>query len=161
MIVIGLGANIPSKCGGPAATLHAALATLKNRGLGILSVSSFYKTAAWPDPTDPAFVNAVATVQTLLRPVELLGVLHEVETEYGRLRSAPNSARTLDLDLIAYDGLVMRGAVNLPHPRLAQRSFVLVPLAEIAPGWQHPETGEPVARLLARLPDRDAPIVLA
>lgn len=161
MIVIGLGANMPSKCGVPAATLHAALARLKARGLQLVSVSSFYKTTAWPNPTDPPFVNAVAAIGTGLQPAELLNLLHDVETEYGRLRSAPNSPRTLDLDLIDYDGLVMRGAVDLPHPRMAQRSFVLVPLAEIAPGWRHPDTGEDVAALLARLPDRDAPIRLA
>jgi 2-amino-4-hydroxy-6-hydroxymethyldihydropteridine diphosphokinase len=72
------------------------------------------------------------------------------------LRSAPNSPRTLDLDLIDHDGTVVRGDITLPHPRLAGRNFVLVPLAEIAPDWRHPVTGEGVAELLARLPDRDA-----
>jgi 2-amino-4-hydroxy-6-hydroxymethyldihydropteridine diphosphokinase len=161
MIVIGLGANVPSKCGAPAATLRAALARLESLGLRILAVSSFYRTPAWPDPADPPFVNAVATVQTRLQPMELLTLLHQVETEYGRVRSTPNSPRTLDLDLIDHEGLVMRGTLILPHPRMAQRSFVLVPLAQIAPGWRHPETGEGVAALLDRLADRDAPVALA
>jgi len=159
MIVIGLGANMPSKCGAPAATLRKALTRLEILGIHIVTVSPFYRTPAWPDPADPPFVNAVAVVQTRLQPMELLNLLHRVETEYGRMRSAPNSPRTLDLDLIDHDGLVMHGAVNLPHPRMAQRSFVLVPLAQVAPGWRHPETGEGVEALLERLPDRDAPVL--
>ncbi|MCP5410770.1 MAG: 2-amino-4-hydroxy-6-hydroxymethyldihydropteridine diphosphokinase [Alphaproteobacteria bacterium] len=157
MAVIALGANLPSKSGPPAATLRAALARLQARGLHIVAVSSFYQTPAWPDPADPSFVNAVAIVDTKLQPAELLGLLHEVETEYGRLRSVPNSPRTLDIDVIDHDGAVMSGPLHLPHPRLAERSFVLVPLAEIAPGWRHPVTGATAAELLARLPDRDVP----
>ena len=76
----------------------------------------------------------------------------------GAMRSAPNAPRTLDLDLIDYDGRVEQGAVELPHPRMTERSFVLVPLAEIAPGWRHPVSGQELAEaLLAALPDRDAP----
>ncbi|MBN9589166.1 MAG: 2-amino-4-hydroxy-6-hydroxymethyldihydropteridine diphosphokinase [Alphaproteobacteria bacterium 64-11] len=160
MIVIALGANLPSKCGPPAATLAAALGRLKALGLHIVSVSPFYKTPAWPDPAGPPFVNAVAIIQTRLQPAELLGLLHEVETEFGRMRSAPNAPRTLDLDLIDHDGIVCSGQINLPHPRLAERSFVLVPLADIAPGWCHPVTREGVGDLLARLPDRNAPVRL-
>jgi 2-amino-4-hydroxy-6-hydroxymethyldihydropteridine diphosphokinase len=120
-------------------------------------VSSFYKSPAWPDPSDPPFVNAVAAIRTGLQPPELLGLLHKVETEFGRMRSVPNAPRTLDIDLIDQDGLVRCGDVVLPHPRMADRSFVLAPLAEIAPGWRHPVTGESAGEMLARLPDRDVP----
>jgi len=157
MILIALGANLPSPAGPPAVTLKAALARLEQRGVKILSVSSFYETPAWPDPAKPVFVNAVAAVTTVLQPVELLMLLHGVETDFGRLRSAPNAPRTLDLDLLDYDGLVMTDGVVLPHPRLAERSFVLAPLAEIAPDWRHPATGLGAGELLAVLPDRDAP----
>ena len=157
MILIALGANLPSPTGAPADALRAALTRLEERGVKILSVSSFYETPAWPDPGQPAFVNAVAAVQTTLQPVELLTVLHGVETDFGRLRSAPNASRTLDLDLLDHGGKVMTGGVTLPHPRMTERSFVLVPLAEIAPGWRHPVTGAGMADLLARLPDRDVP----
>ena len=161
MILIALGANLPSPVGSPAATLQHALGELDSKGVKIDRVSSFYETPAWPDPADPAFVNAVAAVQTTLQPVELLAVLHAVETAMGRLRSAPNAPRTLDLDLLDYEGRIMDGPVVLPHPRLAERSFVLVPLAEIAPDWRHPVSGRGVGELLADLPDRDVPKKLA
>jgi 2-amino-4-hydroxy-6-hydroxymethyldihydropteridine diphosphokinase len=157
VILIALGANLPSPAGPPAATFRAALARLEEQGVKIQSVSSFYETPAWPDPEQPAYINAVAAVETTFQPVELLTLLHGVETEFGRLRSAPNAARSLDLDLLDHDGTVMTGGVTLPHPRIGLRSFVLVPLAEVAPDWRHPVTGEGVEELLARLPDRNVP----
>jgi 2-amino-4-hydroxy-6-hydroxymethyldihydropteridine diphosphokinase len=158
MILIALGANLPSRAGQPADTLKRALGELERQGVEIREVSAFYETPAWPDPADPAFVNAVAAVKTSLQPVELLILLHGVETDFGRLRSASNAARTLDLDLLDYDGRVLaEPQLTLPHPRMTTRSFVLVPLRDVAPGWRHPVTGQGLAELLAALPDRDAP----
>jgi 2-amino-4-hydroxy-6-hydroxymethyldihydropteridine diphosphokinase len=161
MILLALGANLPSPAGPPVATLRAALARLERLGVKILSVSSFYESAAWPDPADPAFVNAVAAVETGLQPVELLDLLHGVETDFGRLRSAPNAPRKLDIDLLDHDGKVMAGAVALPHPRMTGRGFVLAPLAEVAPDWRHPATGQSVGELLAALPPGAHPKKLA
>ena len=150
-IFIALGANIPSAAGPPEITLKAALAALRERGVQIRTISSFRQTDAWPDPSDPPFVNAVAGIETDLQPVALLGLLHEVETSFGRKRSVPNAPRSLDLDLIDYRGRVMQGALELPHPRMAVRRFVLEPLADVAPGWRHPVTGLSVEALLAAL----------
>ena len=150
-IFIALGANIPSVAGPPEATLRAALAALAARGVRILKVSAFRQTMAWPDPADPPYINAVAAIETDLQPVALLGLLHEVETAYGRKRSVANAPRSLDLDLIDFRGRVEQGQLLLPHPRMADRRFVLEPLAEIAPGWTHPVTGQPVEALLAAL----------
>jgi 2-amino-4-hydroxy-6-hydroxymethyldihydropteridine diphosphokinase len=161
VILIALGANLPSSAGAPAATLRKALSHLEERGVKILSVSSFYETPAWPDPAQPPFINAVASINTALQPVELLTLLHGVETDFGRLRSATNAPRSLDIDLLDYDGRIVTEGVILPHPRMRQRSFVLVPLAEVAPDWRHPVSGEIAANLLATLPDRDAPKKLA
>jgi 2-amino-4-hydroxy-6-hydroxymethyldihydropteridine diphosphokinase len=154
VILIALGANLPSAAGPPAATLRAALTRLEERGVKIRSLSSFYESPAWPNPSEPVFINAVAAVKTTLQPVELLTLLHGVEMDFGRLRSTPNAARALDLDLLDYDGRVMADGVTLPHPRLAQRAFVLVPLGEIAPDWRHPVTGQGIAGMVAALPDR-------
>jgi 2-amino-4-hydroxy-6-hydroxymethyldihydropteridine diphosphokinase len=161
VILIALGANLPSSAGPPAATLRSALARLEERGVKTLSVSSFYETQAWPDQAQPAFVNAVAAVETAFEPIELLALLHGVETDFGRLRSVPNAPRTLDIDLLDYDGRILSEGVTLPHPRLAERSFVLVPLAEIAPGWCHPVTQRGTEELLAALPDSGTPKKLA
>jgi 2-amino-4-hydroxy-6-hydroxymethyldihydropteridine diphosphokinase len=162
MILIGLGANLASDAGPPASTLKRALGELERQGVEIRHVSAFYETPAWPDPADPAFVNAVAVVQTRHQPVELLMLLHGVETALGRLRSASNAPRTLDLDLLDYDGRVMASPeLTLPHPRMAARSFVLVPLRDVAPDWRHPGTGQGLEDLLAALPDRDAPKLLS
>lgn len=151
MILVALGANLPSKAGPPRATLGAALAALAVSGVQIESVSAFYETEAWPDPDDPVFVNAVARISTELPPRELMTVLHEIETSFGRKRSEKNSPRTLDLDLIDYDGRVEEGPPTLPHPRAGGRAFVLVPLKDVAPDWRHPVTGETVEALLAKL----------
>ena len=161
VILIALGANLPSNAGPPAHTLAQALKTLAGRGVNIAAVSHVYETPAWPNPADPPFVNAVAAVQTILQPLALLELLHEVETAFGRKRSAPNAPRSLDLDLLDYDGLILDGRPVLPHPRLAERAFVLAPLCDIAPDWRHPVTGDTARTLLARLPDRDAPVRLA
>lgn len=150
-IFIALGANIPSAAGPPDVTLKAALAALRERGVQIRKISSFRQNDAWPDPSDPPFINAVAEIETDLQPVALLGLLHEVETSFGRKRSVPNAPRSLDLDLIDYRGRVMQGALELPHPRMAVRRFVLEPLAEVAPGWRHPVSGLSVEALLAAL----------
>ena len=161
MILIALGANLPSAAGPPAATLSGALGRLKQCGIAVLSVSSFYQTPAWPDPSEPAFVNAVASVATRLQPAELLALLHDVEAGFGRVRGRANAPRTLDLDLLDYDGRILASEIVLPHPRMGERSFVLMPLAEIAPGWQHPLTRQSAGELLANLPDGDAPKKLA
>ncbi|MGH6828153.1 MAG: 2-amino-4-hydroxy-6-hydroxymethyldihydropteridine diphosphokinase [Rhizomicrobium sp.] len=151
-ILIALGANIPSPAGSPEATLKAALALLQARGVKVSAVSRLHATQAWPDSSDPPFVNAVAEIQTQLQPFALLGLLHEVETAFGRKRSAPNRPRSLDLDLLDYRGWIEQGPVELPHPRMAERRFVLEPLAEVAPGWRHPMSGLTVESLLKALP---------
>jgi 2-amino-4-hydroxy-6-hydroxymethyldihydropteridine diphosphokinase len=159
MILIALGANLSSAAGPPEATLPAALGNLAKRGVKLEKQSRLYRSAAWPDPSNPPFVNAVARVTTDLPPAELLQALHGVEAEFGRTRTSPNAPRTLDLDLIDYDGRVEEGPPQLPHPRMEARRFVLLPLQDVAPDWHHPVSGKSVADLIAEAPPAEiAPI---
>ena len=157
-ILIGLGANLPSIVGPPVATLEAALDRLTRVGVITRQRSRWFKSPPVPPSDQPWFVNGVVVVETVFDPAALLATLHQVEAEFGRVRGAPNAARTLDLDLLAYGDRVETPAAGtpgpiLPHPRLAARAFVLLPLADVAPGWYHPATGRPLSALIDALDD--------
>ena len=151
MILIALGANLPSSAGPPAETLRAALAALERNGIKPLKVSRFYKSVAWPNPSDPPFLNAVAEIETSHSPQCLIDRLHDIERSFGRVRNERNASRTLDLDILDFDGLIQEGSPTLPHPRMKSRAFVLLPLSEIAPEWRHPVSGHSVSELMAAL----------
>jgi len=150
-VVIALGSNLKGPFASTHELLEAALARFEGEGLEIKARSSWWRSDAWPDPSAPPFLNGVVIVQTELGPRETLSTLHRIEAAFGRDRHVANAPRTLDLDLIVYgrtvgvfDGLV------LPHPRAAERRFVMGPLAEIAPQWRHPVTGEGAQVLMER-----------
>ena len=155
-IFIGAGANLPHPIhGAPRQALEAALAELGRRGVSVIRVSPWYRTAPVPASDQPWYVNAVAEVVTTLAPDELLAVLHEVEQAFGRVRTVANAARMIDLDLLDFRGKMAAGGPGraiLPHPRMAARAFVLQPLADLAPAWRHPVSGTPIQALLAALP---------
>jgi 2-amino-4-hydroxy-6-hydroxymethyldihydropteridine diphosphokinase len=153
-IFVAFGANLPSRrYGSPRETCLAALAELEARGVKIVRRSSFYESAPVPISDQPWYVNGVAQVETSLDPAALLAVLHTIERQFGRERRELNEARVIDLDLVSYGGLVRNDPPPvLPHPRMADRAFVLLPLQEIAPGWRHPVSEVSVEELVARLP---------
>lgn len=156
-IYISLGANLPHpKYGPPRRTLRRALGALRDRGVRVLKLSSWYRTAPVPVSDQPWYVNAVAEVATGLGPDALLATLHRVEDEFGRVRSTANAARFIDLDLLDYKSLIKPlnrvGLSVLPHVRLQERAFVLLPLRDVAPGWRHPITGMSVEALIEALP---------
>lgn len=149
MIYLALGANLPAVAGAPEATMRRVLSLLPTRGVAVEAASPFYRSPAWPNPQEPAFVNAVARVRTKLGPAELMRLLLQVETEFGRRRGIKWAPRTLDLDIVDYGGLVTDAAhLMLPHPQMQERAFVLRPLADIAPDWRYPLTGQSVSELL-------------
>lgn len=152
---IALGSNVAGRFQNPAAAVEAAVDALKANDINILLCSRLYRSAAWPNPADPEFVNAVVVAGTDLPPAALLARLHKIETEFGRIRRLANAPRTLDLDIVDYAGLISGEGESpiLPHPRMADRAFVLLPLAEVAPDWRHPITGVAIDELISALVD--------
>ena len=151
MILIGLGANLATaRFGSPKKTLQAVLGELGRRGVRVVKRSRWYASSAMPPSDQPPYVNAVAAVETELSPQALLELLHTIEREFGRRRTVANAAREIDLDLLAYGGLIRtQEPPILPHPRLAERAFVLQPLCDIDPAWRHPQLGRSAAELAA------------
>ncbi len=130
--------------------IELALAALDTH-FGVLRRSALHRFPAWPDPADPSFVNAAATLSPGPDPSAVLAGLHAIEAAFGRRRERKNAPRTLDLDLIAYGDLIQEGPPLLPHPGLETREFVLAPLAEIAPDFRSPRCGLTVREMLAKV----------
>ncbi|WGW04946.1 2-amino-4-hydroxy-6-hydroxymethyldihydropteridine diphosphokinase [Tropicibacter oceani] len=172
-IVIALGSNLGSTAGSPTATIAAALLALNSAGARLRRVSRFYATPCFPEGAGPDYVNACAVLTGLGSPAQALDLLHQIESDFDRQRIARWGSRTLDLDLLAIGDIVLpdrQGFAHwhdlpaadqrrvapdqliLPHPRLHERAFVLVPMCDVAPDWRHPVLGLTTAQMTARLP---------
>ena len=154
MILVAIGSNLAAPgFASPQDTVESAVAELPATGIAVVARSPWYLSEPVPASDQPWFVNGVVAAATELPPEALLARLLALETRFGRERAARNAARSLDLDLLDYDG--RRYAIAtlvLPHPRLHERRFVLAPLCDVAPDWRHPKLGMTAAELLARLP---------
>jgi 2-amino-4-hydroxy-6-hydroxymethyldihydropteridine diphosphokinase len=149
-VVLALGGNLAGDYPSLEALLEAALSSFPRAGLRIVRRSGWWRSAAWPDPSQPAYLNAVTIVETTLPPRDVLAQILALEALFGRKRAAANAPRTLDIDLIAHGRRVIDApGLVLPHPRAAERRFVMGPLAEIAPDWAHPTLGRTAAELAA------------
>jgi 2-amino-4-hydroxy-6-hydroxymethyldihydropteridine diphosphokinase len=153
-LFIGLGANLtPAGFDTPQAGCEAALKMLGNLGVKIVKTSSWYESAPVPPSDQPWYLNAVAEAVTASDAASTLAVLHQVEAHFGRQRSTSNAARVLDLDLLDFGGQIHHlSQLTLPHPRLHERAFVLLPLRDLVDDWMHPETGTPLDALITQLP---------
>lgn len=158
MIIVAVGANLPADgFPSPGATCEAAVARLQAEpGISVTGRSPWYETEPVPPSDQPWFVNGVLAIATDLAPAPLMRRLHAVEAAFGRVRRARNEARPLDLDLIDFDGRIVpddgEGGPILPHPRMHERAFVLLPLCDLNPEWRHPRTGRAIGDLVAALP---------
>lgn len=152
MILVALGSNSNGPWGSPEETVERALRRLDQGGIRLMRASRLVVTAPFGVTDQPDFVNAVAEIETALGPEALLAALHAIEREAGRERTLRWGPRTLDLDLLDHHGAIRHAPPPvLPHPGIAERIFVLAPIAEIAPQWRHPGTGLTAAEMLERL----------
>ena len=152
-ILIGIGANIsPDGYKTPREGCEAAIASLAELGIDIVAVSPWYETAPVPVSDQPWFNNAVIAATTSMSAADALGALHRVEARFGRIRTMQNAARVLDLDLLDYGGRTYdEENISIPHPRLHERAFVLLPMRYVAPGYTHPLNGLGIDDLIAAL----------
>ena len=148
---IGIGSNLGDRI----AYLRTAIESMRDLG-EVIGISSVYETEPFRvDETQPKYLNMTIAVQTELSPELLLPRLLDIERRNGRVRNQPNESRTLDIDLLILgDELRNRPELALPHPRMHDRAFVMLPLAEIAPNLVHPNTGSTASEIAARLPDQ-------
>lgn len=170
---VALGSNLPATTASPAALVRQALRLLEGDSVSLAAQSRLVRSPAFPAGSGPDYVNAVVMLNTCLSARALLARLHAIEAELGRERQVRWGARCIDLDLLFYDQQILPDVATynrwknlppesqmheapdeliLPHPRLQDRAFVLVPLAGIAPEWLHPVLGLSVRALLERLP---------
>ena len=174
---IALGSNVSQAGGTCADTVRAAVDALANADeVSLRAISRLWETPCVPAGAGPDYINAVVALETVLDAPALLDLLHEIEQAFDRARTGRWAARTLDLDLIDHDGKVRPDPETqgvwralpperqpldapdqliTPHPRLQDRAFVLVPLAEAAPNWRDPVSGRSITDLIAALPDGD------
>ena len=139
MIYLNIGSNLSSIYGDKIRNLAETIAFLKALKVNILDVSNIYETPSYPNKTFPKFVNISVKMKSLIKPIELFKKIKLIEKKIGRLKSQKNHPRVCDIDIIDYNGLALnRKDINLPHPRLHLRNFVLYPLKDVSPQWQHP-----------------------
>jgi 2-amino-4-hydroxy-6-hydroxymethyldihydropteridine diphosphokinase len=151
-VYLGLGSNL----GDREQSLCSALEAIQTlAGCGLIRCSSIYETAAWGKTDQPDFLNVVAEIETTLTARSLLDALHRIERRLGRERRGRWEPRTLDIDILLFgEEIIREPGLIIPHPRLAERRFVLVPLDEIAPDLRIPDSGIPVHEWLQRCPDK-------
>lgn len=157
MIFLGLGSNIGDK----AKNIHHALQLLKENGVETRRLSGLYKTEPWGIEDQDWFVNAVCEVRTNLSANELLAVIGKIEGEMGRIRKEKWGPRLIDIDILEFNKMQIQSInLTLPHPFYPQRSFVLLPFADLAPNWIPTGTNQPIRELISQLKEEKLPVLM-
>lgn len=152
MIFIGVGSNLASKYGSPEDTIKKSVMMLEKKGILVRSMSSVWTTEPVPKSDQPWYKNIVIRIETDLTPRKLLKELQQIEHFFGRVRSYKNEARVLDMDILSYGtDVIHEDDLQIPHPRMHRRLFVLKPLQEISPDWTHPFMGRSVGGLISSI----------
>ena len=165
MIILALGSNLSSNFGDRFENINLAISFLNSYQIKVIKKSSFYETLSYPVKENPKFINVVVEVQTVLPPVDLASVLIFIEEKLERKRNRKNDPRTCDIDIIDYNGQIIDFKYKnldfiVPHEKVSNRNFVLIPLKEILPNWVHPKTKDSVDTLIEKLSNEDKKSIL-
>ncbi len=151
MIYIGIGSNLGNRIN----NIERAKYLLSTSGINITKSSSYYETLSWPDNSKPKFMNIVIQSNTKFSPKKFLKLFKLIEKKIGRKKSKKNSPRTCDIDIISYYQKVSSGIITIPHERMHERNFVLIPLYELDKNWFHPKSKNSIKKLIFSLPIKD------
>ena len=151
MVFIGIGSNLGNRIN----NIEKAKYHLNLNGINIIKLSSYYETISWPDPYKPKFINIVIQSNTKISPEKLLTIFKSIEKKLGRTKGLKNSPRTCDIDIISYNQKISSGSISIPHERMHERNFVLIPLYELDKNWFHPKTNDSIRKLIFSLPIKD------
>ncbi len=150
-VFLAIGSNMGNRF----QNIELAKIKLSYNNIKILKSSSFYETLSWPNTSYPKFLNIVLQAETSLHPLNLLNLCKKIEKSLGRKKSTRNSPRICDIDILDYDKKNEKNGINLPHPRMHQRNFVLIPLFEISKKWVHPKSKDHIKTLILKLSNKD------
>ena len=165
MILLGLGSNLSSNFGNRFKNIDLAVSALNGYGIEVKKKSSYYESLSYPNNKNPKFINIVVEAETYLPPEDLASVLIFIEESLERKRSKKNDPRTCDIDILDYNGLVINFEYlnldfSVPHKKLNDRNFVLLPLQEILPQWRHPSSKEHIETLIDKLSNESKKSIL-
>ena len=165
MLLLGLGSNLPSRFGDRFDNINLAISYLETYEIKVIKKSAFYESPSYPNKENPKFINVVIEASTYLKPEDLASVLIFIEEKLERKRAKKNDPRTCDIDIIDYNKQIIDFKyrdlnLTLPHEKLVNRNFVLIPLHEILPEWQHPETKDSIDVLINKLSNEDKNSIL-
>mgnify|MGYP001492903538 FL=1 len=151
IIYLSVGSNL----GNRKKNIEKTKFELYSKGINIIRSSNYYETLSWPNPKNPKFYNIILKVSSNLKILELLKICKQIETSLGRKKAPKNSPRTCDIDIIDYNQKITVNGINVPHPRMHLRNFVLIPLFEIEKNWRYPNSKRYIKNLIFSLSNSD------